>query len=84
MRTGLADGAVLLHLPGQGASKVHCARPGLVCLEPEHAGAGQFVVGAATRTLLLDLNNVDRVPTSFDLLGISVTCFLYQDDTCQD
>ena len=81
MRTGLADGAVLLHLPGQGASKVHCARPGFVCLEPEHAGARQFVVSTAAGTLLLHLDNVDGVPAALDLLRVSVPGLLDQDDT---
>ena len=81
VRTGLTDRAVLLHLSGQRPAQVHGARPWLVGLQPQHAGAGQLVVGTATRALLLHLDNMDRVPTSLDLLGVSITGFLDQNDT---
>lgn len=84
VRTGLTNGAVLLHLSRQRPAQVHGARPWLVGLQPEHAGAGQLVVGAAAGALLLHLNNMDRVPTSFDLLGVSITGFLDQNDTYMD
>merc|ERR1719309_513544 len=80
VRTGLADGTVLLHLSGEGPPEVHGAGPRLVGLQPEHTGAGQLVVSVAAGTLLLDLNNVNGVPTSFDLLGVPVTGLLDEND----
>ena len=79
--TGLADGAVLLHLSGQGSAQVHGARLGFVGLQPEHAGAGELVVSTATRALLLHLHNMDRIPASLDLLGVSISSLLDQDHT---
>ena len=59
---------IFCHLACERATKVHGATPGLVGLQPEHAGAGQLVVGVAARTFLLDLDNMNGVPTSLDLL----------------
>ena len=72
VRAGLADGAVLLDLAGEGAAEVHGAGPRLVGLQPQHARAGQLVVRAATRALLLHLHHVDRVPAALDLFGVPV------------
>ena len=53
MRGGIVDGGILLYLPGEGASQVHCARPRLVGLQPQHGCGGQLVVCAPTTRLLL-------------------------------
>ena len=72
----LADRAVLLDLPGEAAPEVHGAGPGLVGLEPQHAGAGQLVVSRSAAGLLLNLHYVDRVPATLYLLGPAVTSLL--------
>ena len=71
------------HLACERATKVHGATPGLVGLQPEHAGAGQLVVRRPARALLLDLHHVDRVPATLDLLRISVTSLLDENDSCR-
>ena len=69
------------YLSSERASQVHGARPDLVGLQPEHAGAGELVVSTATRALLLHLHNMDRIPASLDLLGVSISSLLDQDHT---
>ena len=76
--TGLADGGVLLDLPGEGPPQVHGAAPRLVRLQPQHARARQLVVGAAPRALLLHLHHVNRVPAALDLFGIAIAGLLDQ------
>ena len=63
------------------ATKADVATLGLVGLQPEHAGAGQLVVRRPARALLLDLHHVDRVPATLDLLRISVTSLLDENDS---
>ena len=74
---------IFCHLACERATKVHGATPGLVGLQPEHAGAGQLVVRRPARALLLDLHHVDRVPATLDLLRISVTSLLDENDSCR-
>ena len=81
MWTGFTNRGVLLHLPGEGSAQVHGATARLVRLPPEHAGGGEFVVGAASAGLLLHLDHVDGVPAALDLLRLSVPSLLYQYDT---
>ena len=80
MRAGLADGAVLLDLPGEAAPEVHGAGARLVGLKPEHAGTGQLVVSRPTARLLLHLHHVDGIPAPFDFLRPTVASFFDQDD----
>ncbi|CAN8016896.1 unnamed protein product [Ixodes persulcatus] len=74
VRHGLADGAVLLHLPGEAAPQVHGPRAGLLGLEPQHGRGGQLVVrtpplGETGRPAHLHFHDVDGVPAAHDLPG---------------
>ena len=66
----------ILYLTRKWATKVHSATPGLVGLQPQHAGAGELVVGWSARAFLLNLNYMDRVPAALDLLRVPVTSLL--------
>ena len=76
MRASFTDGRILLNLASQGSAEVHGSASRFVRLQPEHTGRGQFVMSTSSARFLLNLNHVDRVPTSFDLLGISISGFL--------
>ena len=65
-------------LAREAAAEVHGARSRTTGLQPEHDGRRELVVGRTAGRLLLDFNDVDRVPAALDLLGVAVPCLLYQ------
>ena len=77
MWAGLADCGVLFDLSGERAAQVHGPAARLVGLQPQHAGGGELVVRTSAAGLFLHLHHVDRVPTAFNLLGVSVASLLY-------
>ena len=68
MRRSLTHRSVLFNLSGQGSAQVHGSRSNLVGLQPQHGGGGEIVVSRAPRTLFLDLNDMNPVPTTFSFL----------------
>ena len=67
---------IYTYLACKWAAEVHGATPGLVGLQPQHAGAGELVVSRSSWAFLLNFNYMDRVPAALDLLWVPVTSLL--------